>query len=69
MVEYLKRICINGETFDKVKEFVNYVFNLGNEESVDDHITIYENNQGYWNISKEKKPRKLESVIFKPEFI
>lgn len=28
-------------------------------------ITIYENNNGYWNVSKQKKPRKLESVILK----
>jgi chaperone BCS1 len=65
----LKRICIFGESFDKVKEFVNYIFELGNEEVNEENIIIYENNNGYWNVSKEKKPRKIESVIFKPEFI
>lgn len=66
MVEYLKRICIYGESFDKVKEFVNYIFDLGNEEIDEENIIIYENNNGYWNVSKEKRPRKIESVIFKP---
>jgi chaperone BCS1 len=32
-------------------------------------MTIYENNGGGWRISKEKRPRKLESVVFKEEFI
>ena len=32
-------------------------------------ITIYENNNGYWNVSKQKKPRKLESVILKQQLI
>lgn len=30
---------------------------------------IYENNGGYWNKSKEKKPRKLESVVFEKNFV
>jgi len=59
MVEYLKRICIYGESFDKVKEFVNYIFDLGNEEVDEENIIIYENNNGYWNVSKEKRPRKI----------
>lgn len=30
---------------------------------------VYENNNGNWMVSKEKKPRKMESVIFKQDFI
>ena len=49
-----------------MKEFVEYVFSkLDKDEDKDEKITIYENNGGYWNISKEKKPRTMESVIFK----
>jgi chaperone BCS1 len=32
-------------------------------------MIIYENNQGYWRISKEKRARKLESVIFQESFV
>lgn len=32
-------------------------------------MTVYENNGGHWNVSKEKRPRKMESVVFKQEFI
>lgn len=42
---------------------------VGIEEADPETITIYENNNGYWNVSKQKKPRKMESVIFKQDFI
>lgn len=49
------------------KEYVSEILSI--ENSDEDKITIYENNSGYWNTSKEKKPRSLESVVLKKELI
>ena len=69
-IDYLKSITVSGSTLAVVREFVEFVFQkLEGEVKTEEMITIYENNGGYWNVSKEKKPRTLESVIFKPEFI
>jgi hypothetical protein len=46
-----------------VREYVSHI--LEDVEDDTGKITIYENNNGYWNVSKEKKPRKIESVILK----
>lgn len=67
-INSLKRVRIIGKTLDGIKEFVSFIFEFGNVEGPNDTITIYENNGGYWRISKQKKPRKLESVVFKPQF-
>ena len=53
-----------------VRDFVEMVFKKLEGEVVDeDMITVYENNGGQWSISKEKRVRKIESVIFKQDFI
>lgn len=66
LIDYLKDVYIRGPSLEIVKEFVEYMFSkLDKDEDKDEKITIYENNGGYWNISKEKKPRTMESVIFK----
>jgi SpoVK/Ycf46/Vps4 family AAA+-type ATPase len=64
MIDHFKEITIFGEKLEVITEFVNYIFSLGNTEVDASNIVIYENNGGYWNKSKEKKPRKLESVVF-----
>jgi hypothetical protein len=38
---------------------------IEDEDENTDKICIYENNGGYWDLSKEKKPRSMESVIFR----
>ena len=40
-------------------DFANFVFAQANVEENKDNVVIYENNGGYWNKSKEKRPRKL----------
>ena len=49
-------------------EFVKSVYAMANSEEAD-NLVVYENNGGYWNKSKEKKPRKLESVVFEKKFV
>lgn len=56
-----------GPTIEVVKNYVSEILIDADDEK--ETITIYENNQGYWNVSKEKKPRKLESVILRQDLI
>ena len=45
------------------------MFSFGETHEETDTITIYENNGAHWRVSKEKKPRSMESVIFREGFI
>ena len=67
-IDFVKQLKFYGESIEVLKGFIDQT--LGKAETVDeDKITIYENNNGHWYVSKEKKPRKMESVIFRKEFI
>lgn len=63
----MKTLTVYGNSIDIITEYVKEI--LEDAEDGKDTITIYENNNGYWNTSKEKKPRALESVILKEDLI
>lgn len=63
----MKTLSVYGESIKVVTDYINDM--LIDAEFDKGTITIYENNNGYWNVSKEKKPRKMESVILKQELI
>ena len=69
MIDHFKEVTIYGETIELVRAFVSFIFSHANVEENLNNIVIYENNGGYWNKSKEKKPRKLESVVFQRQFV
>lgn len=68
-IEYLKKLTIRGPSMAVVKQFVEFIYELGEEHENGSMITIYENNGGHWNTTKTKKARKLESVVFEKEFV
>ena len=51
-VDYLKSIAISAPTLEKAKEFVEYIFSKMEEEETEEKIHIYENQDGYWNLTK-----------------
>lgn len=68
MIDYIKNLTIYADSLAIIKDFFSKTVGK-NEDENPETITIYENNSGYWNTSKEKKPRAMESVIFRQSFI
>ena len=68
-LNYERRIVVHGPSLPKVQAFVTHVYNTYKQNENEGKIIIYENSEGYWNETKVKKPRKMESVIFKEDFI
>lgn len=67
-IDYLKYLTVYGESVEMLQNYLQAML-VGEDVSNPEEITIYENNNGYWNVSKQKRPRKLESVIFKQDFV
>ncbi len=56
-IDFLKTLTVYGENIDSVQSYVREI--LEDADDGKDTITIYENNNGYWNVTKEKKPRSI----------
>lgn len=51
MIDYVKSFTIYGDTVEIIKGFIKDTLEIAEIETTGS-IVIYENNQGYWNVSK-----------------